>query len=67
MKFLLLILVLQAAAFWAIPMANSTSPEDNDVFAQKYMGIFYGLLKERIPMIIMSANRDFKAHKIQEI
>ncbi|KAB1255898.1 hypothetical protein Cadr_000029629 [Camelus dromedarius] len=41
MKFLFLILVLQAAAFGAAALPCSTSPGENDVvFAQRYPGIF---------------------------
>lgn len=52
MKFLLLILVLQAAASGVVPLSNSTSLEENDVlFAQRYLGTFYGLLMETTPML----------------
>lgn len=55
MKFLYLILVLQAAASGAVPLPNPSSPGENDVvFAQKYLGTFCGLQKERTLVLKIS-------------
>uniref|UniRef100_A0A8C3YG22 Matrix metallopeptidase 12 n=1 Tax=Catagonus wagneri TaxID=51154 RepID=A0A8C3YG22_9CETA len=68
MKFLPLILVLQVTAAGAAPLTNDSSPEENDVvFAQNYLGKFYGLKIEITPMTKMKVNGHSMEDKIQEM
>uniref|UniRef100_A0A8D2BY11 Matrix metallopeptidase 12 n=1 Tax=Sus scrofa TaxID=9823 RepID=A0A8D2BY11_PIG len=67
MKFLPLILVLQVTAVGAVPL-NDLSPEENHVvFAQKFLGKFYGLTIETTPMTKIKVNGHSMEDKIQEM
>ncbi|XP_070283008.1 macrophage metalloelastase [Myotis yumanensis] len=65
MKFLLLILVLQAIAPGAVSRINSK--EKNVAFAQRYLKRFYGFNMGAISATKMKVNENFMENKIQEM
>ncbi|KAF3818414.1 hypothetical protein GH733_011831 [Mirounga leonina] len=61
---------MHAPASGAVPLPNSTSPEEDDVVsAQRYLGTFDGLQMqmERTPMLKMRVISNLVVGKIQDM